>query len=67
MVALTLARIFPYLESIDSGIDEKWGEVADAIKLSREIVDCSSKENPLSTPQSNLDDISPGATLEDGG
>ena len=67
MVALTLARIFPHLESIDFGIDEKWGEVADAIKLSREIVDCSSKENPLSTPRSDLDDISPGATLEDGG
>ena len=67
MVALTLARIFPYLESIDSGIDEKWGEVADAIKLSREIVDCSSKENPLSTLRSDFDDISPGATLKDGG
>ena len=67
MVALALARIFPHLESIDFGIDEKWGEVADAIKLSRKIVDYSSKEYPLSTPRSDFDDISPGATLKDGG
>ena len=66
IVALTLAHIFPHLEYTDS-IDANWGKVADAIHISRKFVDCSSKEHPLSTLRSDFDDISPGATLKDGG
>ena len=66
MVALTLARIFPNLECIDS-IDENWEKVMDAIRLSRQIVDVSGREHHPSTPRSNLSDTPPsGAALENG-
>ena len=42
MVALTLVRIFPRIESIDY-IDGKWEKVENAIYLSKQIIDCSSK------------------------
>jgi hypothetical protein len=45
-VALTLARIFPRIEYIDY-VYESWEKVLDAICISRQIVDCSSKEHPL--------------------
>jgi hypothetical protein len=47
--ALTLVRIFPNLVSIDY-TDENWGKVLDAIYLSGQIVDCSSKERPSPLP-----------------
>ena len=43
MVAVTLGRIFPRIENIE-GTHEGWRKVEDAIRLSREIVDCSSKQ-----------------------
>ena len=44
-VALTLARIFPRIHYI-SCVDENWLEVMNAISLSRQIVNCSSKQHP---------------------
>jgi len=38
----------------------------DAICLSRQIFDCSSKEHFLSTLRPNFDDISPGVAFESG-
>ena len=46
MVALTLARIFPRIDCIEH-IDKNWEKVMDAISLSREIVNYSSKRSPL--------------------
>ena len=46
VVALTLASIFPRIKRIEY-VDEDWGEVVEAISLSRKIVDRSSKEHPL--------------------
>ena len=44
VVALTLLRIFPRIEYIGSlGEDERWEQVADAIQVSKKIVDCSGK------------------------
>jgi len=43
-VALTLALIFPHIETVDY-IDENWKKVLDAICLSREIINRSSKEH----------------------
>ena len=63
--ALTLVRIFPYIEHISS-VGGSWEGVMDAIRLSRNIVDCSSKEHPFSTPRSCLTDTPPGAALENG-
>jgi hypothetical protein len=65
MAALTLVRIFPNIMQIDY-TDENWGKVSDSIYLSGQIVDCSSKERPLSTPRCNLSDTFPGATFEGG-
>ena len=48
IVAQTLARIFPRLEFIDS-VDENWEKVLNTICLSRETVEYSGKEHPLST------------------
>ena len=66
VVALTMVRMFPHISWIRYD-DENWGKVLDAICLSREIVDCSSKEYSLTTPRSNLSDTYPGAMLERGG
>ena len=65
VVALTLALIFPHINSI-TYTDMNWRDVLYAIRLSREIVDYSSKEHTFSTPWSNFSDTSPGATLADG-
>ena len=43
MVTLALLRIFPRIETIDS-YDEGWGKVEDAIRLSKRVIDCSSKQ-----------------------
>jgi len=63
MVTLALLRIFPRIEAIASD-DEGWQEVEDAIRLSKQIVDCSSKQHPLDTCCSNLGDTSIGAKLK---
>jgi len=47
VVALTLVRIFPRIESIYAE-NEDWEMVLEAISLSRRIVDCSSKQPHLS-------------------
>jgi len=47
-IALTLAFIFPRIDSID-GVDEDWENVMDTIRLSRQMVHYSSRE-PLHTP-----------------
>jgi len=67
-VALTLARIFPCIETIyySDDDDETWDEVEEAIRDSRQIVDCSGKEFPLAITRCNLNDISTGAILENG-
>ena len=49
MVSLTLLRIFPRIETID-GADEGWAKVRGAINRSKGIIDCSSKQHPLTTP-----------------
>ena len=49
MVALTLLRIFPRIDDINSYDDEGWRKVEDAIYLSKRIVGCSGK-HPLNTP-----------------
>jgi len=66
IISLTLLRIFPRLRSIEF-TDERWGEVKNAINRSREIIDCSSKQCPLTTPRSILNDHLTGAALETGG
>ena len=48
VVALTLVRIFPHVQ-LTGCEDEDWDQVADAIHLSRLIVDHSSKEHLLVT------------------
>jgi len=48
MVALVLARIFPRIKSIEYVEDDGWKEVMDIISLSRQIIDCSSKQDPPS-------------------
>lgn len=63
MVAVTLALIFPCIDSI-SYIDGNWAKVASAIHHSRQIVNYSSKVQPLFRPQSNLSDASPGTAPE---
>ena len=50
-VTLTLLRIFPRITSIYSNVnDEGWWKVKNAIHLSRQIVDRSSKHHPFNTP-----------------
>jgi len=49
VVALTLARIFPSIESI-TYIDENWKKVIEAISISKRIVDRSGKDHHLDTP-----------------
>ena len=65
VIAMTLARIFPRIYYIHY-VDENWERVMDAICLSRQIVDFSSEERPLSTLRCIFDETSPGATLEIG-
>ena len=67
VVALTLLRIFPAIESINY-IGKDWVKVADAkdaICLSRRIVDHSSKEHPPPS-RSIYGDAFLGAALKDG-
>ena len=52
-VTLTLPYIFPHLENIDCVWDVDWATVVKAIRLSRQIVDYSSK-NTLSAPRITL-------------
>jgi hypothetical protein len=47
-IALTLLRIFPRIEIID-GADEEWEKLHNAINRSKEIIDYSSKQCPLTT------------------
>ena len=61
-VALTLAHIFPHIEGITC-VDDNWDKVVDAIYNSREIINRSSEEHPLSAPCSNNSDTPPEATL----
>ena len=49
MAALTLLRIFPRLESVEYS-DVGWGEVAEAIELSKQLADASSKKLSLIPP-----------------
>jgi len=65
MAAVTLALIFPCIDSIDY-TDGNWEKVASAIYNSRQIVNYSSKERPLFTPPSNFSDTSPGTAPENG-
>ena len=55
IVALTLLRIFPWIETIrfTNYIDEAaaWSEVAGMIRRSKQIVDCSSQYHHLNTPR----------------
>ena len=53
VVALTLVRIFPRIDRIEH-VDENWGKVMNAVRLSRKIVDHSSKEHPLLHPEATL-------------
>ena len=62
-VALHLAHIFPHIEEIDC-TDKNWNKVLNAIRNSREVSGRSSEEHPLSALRSNINDASPGATLE---
>ena len=43
MITLALLRIFPRINNIYSFDDEGWDEVQDAIRISKRVVDCSSK------------------------
>jgi hypothetical protein len=45
-VGLTLGRIFSRMECIYYYVDESWEEVLDAVRLSRQIIDCSGKDTP---------------------
>ena len=66
VVALTLARIFPRIERIESVENDDWEKVMDTISLSRKIIDFSGKQStPLPLRYTyNLDGTSPGATLK---
>ena len=66
IIALTLLRIFPRLGCIVF-FDEGWEEVAIAINFSREIIDFSGKQCPLTTPRGALNDRFAGAALETSG
>jgi len=66
IIALTLLRIFPRLDCI-MFINDGWEGVENAINCSREIIDCSSKQHPLTAPRSTLNDHSTGAALETSG
>jgi len=50
VVALTLLRIFPRLDSVEPTGDGDWDEVEDAINRSKQIADYSGKQRPLTTP-----------------
>ena len=57
-VTLTLARIFPHIK-FTYYLDENWGKVMDAISLSREIVDRSSKRPPPPSPHLRVAPMTP--------
>jgi len=63
--ALTIARIFPCIQSISSASSD-WNEVMDAIHDSRDVVGSSSEEHP-SMPRSCFTDTPPGDALENNG
>ena len=62
MVAQTLFRIFPRIETID-GDDEVWGKVEDEICYLRRISDHKGRQHALTTPGSVLTQRSTGAVL----
>ena len=57
-VALTILRIFPHIARIKY-LSGGWGDVADAILLSKRLVDPSSKSPSLIQPRSEINDASP--------
>ena len=58
VVALTLARIFPLIKTIQSS-DANWVKVVRAITTSREIIDYSGEDCYLTPPRSNFGVIPP--------
>jgi hypothetical protein len=66
MIALTLVRIFPNIMQIDY-TGEDWGQVSDAIGLSRRVIDHTSKDSSLAASRSNSSDTFLGAALESDG
>ena len=58
-VALTLLRIFPHITHILYLNSRGWRRVADAISLSKRLVDRSSKNPSLARPRSKIDGTSP--------
>ena len=62
MVALTLLRIFPRLNWIEHG-GEGWEKVANAIGLSSDLADYSSKKIIFAAPRCAVDDPSPGSSI----
>ena len=64
MVALSLLRIFPRLHHIRYH-DQRWKKVADAIHLSKQLADHSSKEPSLHPPRSKVNDTSPRGHTRD--
>lgn len=57
MVALALVRIFPNIMQIDYTLEnEHWAKVSDAIHLSGQLIDHTSKDNSLAASQSNSSD-----------
>ena len=57
MVALALVRIFPNITQIDYTLEnEHWAKVSDAIHLSGQLIDHTSKDNSLAASQSNSSD-----------
>ena len=66
MVILTFLRIFPRIE-VFKGANEGWWEAWKVILGSKRIVDFSSKQHTLTTPQSALDDPHTEARLETSG
>ena len=64
MVALSLLRIFPRLRRIQYS-DQRWKKVADAIDLSRQLADHSSKKPSLHPPRSKVNETSPRGHTRD--
>jgi len=55
MVALTLLRIFPRLDNI-MYCDQSWEKVAHAVRVSKKLVDHSSKKHSFDAARRNVDD-----------
>ena len=64
MVALFLIRIFPHLLHIQHS-DKRWKKVAEAICLSKQLAEHSSKEPSLHLPRSKVNDTSPRGHTRD--